>query len=48
MRFPSLASAVAVTGLGCGFERLLGDDRNNRPLDVNDLPTARVNIGFAF
>jgi len=37
---------VAVTGLG--LKRLLGTEGNSDPINVPLLPTARINIGFAF
>jgi hypothetical protein len=37
---------VAVTGVG--FKRLFNNSSNSRFLDIDYLPTARVNIGFAF
>lgn len=36
------------TVLGFGFKRLLGNDQSTNALDFTFLPTARVNIGFAF
>lgn len=37
---------VAVTGVG--FKRLFNNSANSEFLDIDYLPTARVNIGFAF
>jgi len=37
---------VAVTGLG--LKRFLGNEGNSDPINVPILPTARINIGFAF
>lgn len=41
-------SARFVVVTGAGLKRLFGDDGNTGLIDVNILPTARVNIGFAF
>ncbi len=37
---------VAVTGIG--LKRFLGTEGNSDPINVPILPTARINIGFAF
>ena len=41
-----MTHVVVVTGLG--LKRFLGEERNFDPLNIPLLPTARLNIGFAF